>query len=175
MVGVFQKWYDFSESGTTFSCISCSRAQEQLSRCWDKLIQRWDELIRKWDRLIQRCEGAISRPCALACVAREEFSEKCFHFHSRLSTGLSRPFPCFWRFTNVSPILWKQCETSATLRACQERPRTFIYRDFLDWLWRWKHFFDFCFVVCKLIRTLTSSNVLSFDNKMSCTEIGWLP
>ena len=44
VVQLFRKWYGFPKSGTTFSCISCSRQREQLSQRRDKLIQRWDEL-----------------------------------------------------------------------------------------------------------------------------------
>ena len=51
VVQLFRKWYGFSESGTTFSCISCSRAREQLSRCWDRLIQRRVGLSRARARL----------------------------------------------------------------------------------------------------------------------------
>ena len=51
VVGLFQKWYDFSESGTTFSCISHSRV--------------WDQL---------------SLALACACVARENFQKVSFTF-----------------------------------------------------------------------------------------------
>lgn len=47
------------------------------------------------------------------------------------------------RFT---PGLWKRCETSAPLRARRKHPRTFIYRDFQHQLWKWKQFFEKCFL-----------------------------
>ncbi len=109
MVGLLQKWYGFSESGTTFSCISCSRAREQLSRCWDKLIQRWDELIRRWDRLIQR-RGAPSRARALACAAREKFSKNCFHVSQSPFYRAFKAVPLFLtfheRFTDFVKAMW---------------------------------------------------------------------
>ena len=81
-----KKSYDFSESGTTFfweqlsrccissiqNCISCSTQRRQL-----KNVRAW--VYRAW-----------------------VFSKNRFHFHTPLSTGLSSPFPRFWRFTNVS-------------------------------------------------------------------------
>jgi len=81
-----KKSYSFSESGTTFfweqlsrccissiqNCISCSTQRRQL-----KNVRAW--VYRAW-----------------------VFSKNRFHFHTSLSTGLSRAFSRFWRFTNVS-------------------------------------------------------------------------
>jgi len=75
VVQLFRKWYGFSESGTTFSCISCSRQREQLSRSWDKLIQRWDKLI-------QRRVG-LSRARARTPAPRaRSFQKNAFTFHN---------------------------------------------------------------------------------------------
>ena len=68
VVGLFQKWYDFSESGTTFSCINRSHMRERLTR-------HRDRLIRKKERLIQRLVG-LSRARAHAFAPRERFFKK---------------------------------------------------------------------------------------------------
>ena len=125
VVRLFQKWYDFSESRTTFWREWLSRRCISHSRVWDShsSVHKW------WSRAGVTC-------------ARECISKKCFHFHNPLFTGLSSPFSRFWRFTNVShPGLWKRCETSAPLRARRKHPRTFIYRGFQYQLWKWKQFF----------------------------------
>ena len=75
VVQLFRKWYGFSESGTTFSCISCSRQREQLSQRRDKLIQRWDELIQRWDELT--CAHART-PAPRA----RSFQKNAFTFHN---------------------------------------------------------------------------------------------
>ena len=75
VVQLFGKWYGFSESGTTFSCISCSRQREQLSQRRDKLIQRWDKLIQRWDEL--SCAHART-PAPRA----EVFKKNAFTFHN---------------------------------------------------------------------------------------------
>jgi len=68
VVGLFQKWYDFSESGTTFSRISRSHMRERLTR-------HRDRLIREKERLKQR-QGGLSRARAHAPAPRERFFKK---------------------------------------------------------------------------------------------------
>ena len=81
-----KKSYDFSESGTTFFW-------EQLSRCCISSIQNCISCST------QRRQQKNDR----AWVYRAwVFSKNRFHFHTSLSTGLSRAFSRFWRFTNVS-------------------------------------------------------------------------
>ena len=75
VVRLFQKWYDFSESGTTFLCISCSHIRERLTRHRDRLIQKKEWLIRRKERLIQRLVG-LSRVRAHAPAPREKSFKK---------------------------------------------------------------------------------------------------
>ena len=81
-----KKSYSFSKSGTTFFW-------EQLSRCCISSIQSY----------ISCCAQCRQQKNVRAQVYRAwVFSKNRFHFHTSLSTGLSRAFSRFWRFTNVS-------------------------------------------------------------------------
>ena len=140
VVQLFRKWYGFPKSGTTFSCISCSRQREQLSQRRDKLIQRWDELT---------C--AHARTPALRA---EVFKKNAFTFHnpyverdcgnltfhigfttpSHLYIGTSMTVPCSttavsWTRYGVK-CLWKQCETPGGPFHPQSTRKPLIYKHF---------------------------------------------
>ena len=108
IVGLFQKWYDFSESGTTFWCKQLSRGCISSSAQWQqqKNVRAW--VYRAW-----------------------VFSKNRFHFHTPLSTGLSRPFSRFWRFTNVSHLFCesdvKRLEPFAPARNAREPLYTGVF------------------------------------------------
>ena len=80
VVRLFQKWYDFLESGTTFLCISHSRRRHSLSRHSLSLKRHGVRLSR-----------------AYACSARAEgFSKKCLHVSQSQCT---KAFPAIRPFT----------------------------------------------------------------------------
>ena len=129
VVGLSQKRYDFSESGTTFWWEQLSHAREQLSRCCISCCRHRESIIM----------------FARGCTARVSVFKKTLSLsHSPIYRAFQALSPLLTFHKRFTPVLWKRCETSGALRARRNRLQTPIYRDFSDQRWKWKIIFKKC-------------------------------
>ena len=93
-----KKSYGFSKSGTTFwKVVPLSSGNGYLPAVWAVFVKKsYDFLV---GTALLRVRTGVSRVSTL---------KNRFHFHNPLFTGPLSPFPCFWRFTNVSHLV---CES----------------------------------------------------------------